>query len=277
MGTISLAAHVGGSKVLGIIPKALTATNITWMTVGTEIQVSTMHERIYKMLEKSDAFIALPGGYGTLEKKFQMLSWSQLNIHRKPIGLLNVNNFFDGLLSFLNHAVEQNFISHSARQLLVSASTADELIDKLQRFVHAPDPVMVQIDWSEQGSKKRSYQQSPIQNFSGSYLGLKHNYSAFGDQPNKLLVDRPRTPENLLLETAYTWVCNLFVVTHYYIPTRRFELLQADHRHDIGPLVVAVEPEEDPVENTEEDSKGLDDYIPLSYSPELMDPEDLDP
>ncbi|KAF3453077.1 hypothetical protein FNV43_RR03511 [Rhamnella rubrinervis] len=157
MGTVSLAAHVGGSKVLGIIPKALTATNITGMTVGTEIQVSTMHERISKMLEKSDAFIALPGGYGTLEEIFQMLSWSQLNIHRKPIGLLNVNNFFDGLLSFLNHAVEQNFISHSARQLLVSASTADELIDKLQHFVHAPDPVMAQLDWSEQGSKKRRF------------------------------------------------------------------------------------------------------------------------
>ncbi|KAF3457800.1 hypothetical protein FNV43_RR02460 [Rhamnella rubrinervis] len=140
---------MGGSNVLGIIPKTLTATNITGMTVGMEIQVSTMHERISKMLEKSDAFIALPGGYGTLEKNFQMLSWSQLNIHRKLIGLLNVNNFFDGLLSFLNYAVEQNFISHSARQLLVSASTADELIDKPQRFVHAPDPVMAQLDWSE--------------------------------------------------------------------------------------------------------------------------------
>ncbi|KAF3440993.1 hypothetical protein FNV43_RR19279 [Rhamnella rubrinervis] len=111
-----------------------------------------MHERISKMLEKFDAFIALIGGYGSLEEIFQMLSWSQLNIHRKPIGLLNVNNFFDGLLSFLNHVVEQNFISHSARQLLVSASTADELIDKLQHFVHAPDLVMAHIDWSEQGT-----------------------------------------------------------------------------------------------------------------------------
>ncbi|KAF3432276.1 hypothetical protein FNV43_RR27015 [Rhamnella rubrinervis] len=74
MGTVSLAAHVEGSKVLNIIPKALTATNITGMTVGTEIQVSTMHERISKMLEKSDAFIALPWGYDTLEEIFQMLS-----------------------------------------------------------------------------------------------------------------------------------------------------------------------------------------------------------
>ncbi|KAF3456044.1 hypothetical protein FNV43_RR00687 [Rhamnella rubrinervis] len=71
--------------------------------------------------------------------------------------LLNVNNFFDGLLTFLDHAVEHNFISHSARQILVSVSTADELIDKLRRFVHEPDPVMAKLDWSERGSKKRRF------------------------------------------------------------------------------------------------------------------------
>ncbi|KAF3434643.1 hypothetical protein FNV43_RR21728 [Rhamnella rubrinervis] len=142
MEVVSLATYVGGSNILGIIPRALTTPNITGLTVRREIQVSTMHERISKMLEKSDAFIALPGDYGTLEEIFQLVSWSQLNIHRKPIGLLNVNKFFDGLLSFLDHVVEQNFISHLVRQIFVSASTADELIDKLQHFVHAPDPVM---------------------------------------------------------------------------------------------------------------------------------------
>ncbi|KAF3432519.1 hypothetical protein FNV43_RR27259 [Rhamnella rubrinervis] len=99
MGVVSLVAHVGGSNVLGIIPKALTIPNITRMTVGREIQVSTMYERISKMLEKSDTFIALPDGY--------------------------------------------------ARQILVSALTTDELIDKLQSFVHELDPVMAQLDWSE--------------------------------------------------------------------------------------------------------------------------------
>ena len=82
------------------------------------------------MLTKYDAFIALLGDYGTLEEIFQIVSWAQLNIHQKLIGLLNVNNFFDGLLSFLDHAVEQKFIPHSTRQLLISASTVDELIDK---------------------------------------------------------------------------------------------------------------------------------------------------
>ena len=155
MGAVSTAAYLGGSQVLGIIPKAFTVKNITGMTVGEELQVSSMHERMAHMLTKSDAFIALPGGYGTLEEIFQIISWAQLNIHQKPIGLLNVNNFFDGLLSFLDHAVEQKFIPHSARRLLISASTADELIDKLHAFVYVSDPVMALMDWAEDKSKKR--------------------------------------------------------------------------------------------------------------------------
>ncbi|XVE71159.1 hypothetical protein DITRI_Ditri10aG0128000 [Diplodiscus trichospermus] len=70
-----------------------------------------MHERLLKIMEFGDAFIALPGGFGTLEELFQIISWVQLNIHQKPIGVLNVNGFFDGLLSFLDHAVEQKFIT----------------------------------------------------------------------------------------------------------------------------------------------------------------------
>ena len=109
------------------------------------------------MLEKSDAFIALPGGFGTLEEVFQIISWAQLNIHNKPIGLLNVNNFFDGLLSFLDHAVEQKFIPPSARGILISSSTVDDLINKLQTSFHEPDPEMAQLDWSEQSNKKRRF------------------------------------------------------------------------------------------------------------------------
>ena len=107
------------------------------------------------MLTKFDAFIALPGGYGTLEEIFQIISWTQLNIHQKLIGLFNINNFFDDLLSFLDHAVEQKFISPLARRLLISASTADELIDKLQAFVYVSDPVMALMNWAEDKSKKR--------------------------------------------------------------------------------------------------------------------------
>ena len=148
MGCVSGSAYVGGSQVLGIIPKALAVKNITGKTVGEELQVSSMHERIANMLHNADAFIALPGGFGTLEEIFQITSWAQLNIHQKPIGLLNVNNFFDGLLTFLDQAVEQDFISQTSRRILVTGSTAEELIDKLQSFVYKPESGATQIDWS---------------------------------------------------------------------------------------------------------------------------------
>ncbi|XVE95674.1 hypothetical protein REPUB_Repub02eG0119000 [Reevesia pubescens] len=110
MGCIATAAHLGGSKVLGVIPSALAIGNTTRKTVRDEILVSDIHERINIMIANADAFIALPGGFETLEEIFQIASWSQLNIHQKPIGILNVNGFYDSLFSFLNHDVEQRFI-----------------------------------------------------------------------------------------------------------------------------------------------------------------------
>ena len=105
-----------------------------------------MHERLAQMLYLFYAFIALPGGFGTLEEIFHIATWAQLNIQKKPIGLLNVNNFYNGMSSFLDHAVEQKFIPQSMRHILLSASSAEKLIDKLQGFVHEPDPIAAQID-----------------------------------------------------------------------------------------------------------------------------------
>ncbi|XVF44465.1 hypothetical protein PTKIN_Ptkin02bG0123100 [Pterospermum kingtungense] len=113
-----------------------------------------MHERLLMMMELSDAFIALPGGFGTLEELFQMISWAQLNIHSKPIGVLNINGFFNGLLSFVDHAVEQKFITQRARKILISATTADELVDKLQGFRFEPDPALSKLKWSPLSSQK---------------------------------------------------------------------------------------------------------------------------
>ena len=155
MGCVSTAAHLGGNRVLGLIPEALAKPDLTGTTVGDEFKVASMHERMARMLSNSDAFIALPGSFGTLEEIFQIASWAQLNIHRKPIGLLNVDGFFNCLLCFLKHAVYQGFISNAARKILVVASTADELIDKLQAFVYEPDPATIQIDWSDDSHKKR--------------------------------------------------------------------------------------------------------------------------
>ncbi|XVF17396.1 hypothetical protein REPUB_Repub10bG0118400 [Reevesia pubescens] len=107
------------------------------------------------MIANADAFIALPGGFGTLEEIFQNASWSQLNIHQKSIGILNVNGFYDSLFSFLNHDVEQRFISQATRQILVTATTPEQLLDQLQAFVPQRDPAMALLNWEKGSSSKK--------------------------------------------------------------------------------------------------------------------------
>ncbi|XVF01948.1 hypothetical protein REPUB_Repub04eG0133500 [Reevesia pubescens] len=107
------------------------------------------------MVANTDAFIALPGGFETLEEIFQIASWSQLNIHQKSIGILNVNSFYDSLFSFLDHALEQKFISQATRQILVTATTPEQLLDQLQAFVPNHDPTMALLNWEEDGSSKK--------------------------------------------------------------------------------------------------------------------------
>ncbi|XVF31695.1 hypothetical protein REPUB_Repub17cG0014200 [Reevesia pubescens] len=101
MGCVATAAQLGGSQNLGIIPRALARRNIIGKTIGNEILVSCMHERMNIMMENADAFIALPSGFGALEEIFQIASWAQLNIHKKPIAVLNVNGFYDVCFFFL--------------------------------------------------------------------------------------------------------------------------------------------------------------------------------
>ncbi|XVF04633.1 hypothetical protein REPUB_Repub05bG0101200 [Reevesia pubescens] len=155
MGCVATATHLGGSKVLGVIPRALAIGNTAGKTVGDEILVSCIHERINIMIANADAFIALPCGFGTLEEIFQIASWSQLNIHQKPIVILNVNGFYDSLFSFLNHAVEQKFISQATRQIIVTATNPEQLLDQLQAFVPNHDPAMALLNWKEDGSSKK--------------------------------------------------------------------------------------------------------------------------
>jgi len=107
------------------------------------------------MFNHADAFIALPGVLGTLEEIFHIFSWAELHIHHKPIGLLNVNGFYDNLSSFLDHVVEQNFLTSSARQIIISAATAEQLIDQLQSFIPVIDPAMSRINWSTKESRKK--------------------------------------------------------------------------------------------------------------------------
>jgi uncharacterized protein (TIGR00730 family) len=108
---VSIATFLGGSQVLGVVPKALAKEDIIGKIIGEELQVSRMSNQMNAMFNHSDAFIALPRGLGTLEEIFHISSWAQLHIHHKPIGLLNVNGFYDNLLSFLDQAVEQKFLT----------------------------------------------------------------------------------------------------------------------------------------------------------------------
>ncbi|XVF31968.1 hypothetical protein REPUB_Repub17cG0041300 [Reevesia pubescens] len=106
MGCVAIVAHLGGSQVLGIIHRALTTSNIIGKIVGEEIVVLCMHEHMKTMLHNAYAFIALPGDFGTLEEIFQIASCTQLDIYPNPIGMLNVNGFYNNLFSFLDHVVK---------------------------------------------------------------------------------------------------------------------------------------------------------------------------
>ncbi|XVE62165.1 hypothetical protein DITRI_Ditri06bG0096600 [Diplodiscus trichospermus] len=112
MGCVSTVVHVGGSHVLGIIPTALAEGNFAGKTIGEELRVPTMQDRIWKILDNSDAFIALSGDIGTLEKIFQIAYWAQLNIHHKPIGLLNVDGRIPAVLGIYSINVVHSALLH---------------------------------------------------------------------------------------------------------------------------------------------------------------------
>ncbi|XVF06630.1 hypothetical protein REPUB_Repub06bG0066200 [Reevesia pubescens] len=139
MGCVATATHLRGSQVLGVILKALAIRNTIGKIVRDEIMVSCLHERMNIMIENVDAFIAPPGGFETLKKIFQIASWSQLKIPQKLIGILNANGFYDNLFSFFNHVMEQRFISQATHQILVTATTSDQLLDQRQAFTPKHD------------------------------------------------------------------------------------------------------------------------------------------
>ncbi|KAJ0484268.1 putative LOG family protein [Helianthus annuus] len=101
-------------------------------TLGDVKLVLNMHQRKAEMTRQADAFIALPGGYGTLEELLEVITWAQLGIHQKPVGLLNVDGYYNSLLSFIDNPVNEGFISPNARSIIVSAQTAHELLSKLE-------------------------------------------------------------------------------------------------------------------------------------------------
>ncbi|OEL21233.1 putative cytokinin riboside 5'-monophosphate phosphoribohydrolase LOGL1 [Dichanthelium oligosanthes] len=134
MGLIAQTVLDGGRSVLGVIPRALMPLEISGASVGEVKVVSDMHERKAEMAQQADAFIALPGGYGTMEELLEMITWSQLGIHDKPVGLLNVDGYYDPLLMLFDKGATEGFIKQDCRDIIVSAPTVHELLKKLECF-----------------------------------------------------------------------------------------------------------------------------------------------
>ncbi|OEL25468.1 putative cytokinin riboside 5'-monophosphate phosphoribohydrolase LOGL5 [Dichanthelium oligosanthes] len=147
MGLISRAVHNGGGHVLGVVPKAVLPRELIGDTPGELKAVSGMHQRKAEMARNSDAFIALPGGYGTLEELLEVITWAQLGIHSKPVGLLNVDGYYDSLLSFVDKAVEEGFVTPAARHIVVAARTPHDLFAKLEDYVPVHDAAEPKLTW----------------------------------------------------------------------------------------------------------------------------------
>jgi uncharacterized protein (TIGR00730 family) len=140
MGVIADAALEAGAEVIGVIPEVLMIREVTHPGLTDLRVVDTMHERKALMNELSDAFIAMPGGFGTLDELFEAITWAQLGLHRKPIGILNIDGYYDGLLAFLEHAAAEAFILPVYLQLLTVATDPEHL---LQRVLEYQPPLIV--------------------------------------------------------------------------------------------------------------------------------------
>ena len=134
MGAIADAALDAGGEVVGVIPQALVDREIAHTGLTDLHVVGSMHERKAKMAELADGFIALPGGMGTLEELFEVYTWTQLGLHSKPLGLLDVRGYYAQLAGFLDHAVAERFVTAEHREMLVVEERAEAMIEAFRRW-----------------------------------------------------------------------------------------------------------------------------------------------
>ncbi|MEM1134934.1 MAG: TIGR00730 family Rossman fold protein [Bacteroidota bacterium] len=134
MGFIADACLSKGGKVIGLIPRFLTAKEIDHKGLTQLLQVDSMHERKQKMADIADAFIALPGGMGTMDELCEIVTWSQLGLHQKPIGILNIKGYFDSFIKFMDHMVTQRFLSEDNRKIVVTDNDPKKLLEKMKRY-----------------------------------------------------------------------------------------------------------------------------------------------
>ena len=138
MGEVAREVLAGGGKVTGVIPQSIADQEVAFLELDDLIVVNSMHERKARMAELADGYIALPGGYGTFEEYFEVLTWAQLGMHAKPCGLLNVENYYGQLLAFLDHAVQEMFIHAPHREMILSAVDSSDLIDQMTAYDKTP-------------------------------------------------------------------------------------------------------------------------------------------
>lgn len=148
MGILARTAEEHGCHVTSVIPRSLMTRELTGALIGEPVIVDTMLQRKTIMAQRSDAFITMPGGFGTLDEFFEMITWGQLGIHAKPLGILNVAGYYDALLQMIDHAVAEGFIRPKHRKLIVDSADPDELLTKLETQ-DLPDGLVKWMDIDE--------------------------------------------------------------------------------------------------------------------------------
>lgn len=138
MGVIADAVLQEGGKVTGVLPRFLQAKELAHEGLTDLILVDTMHERKTKMNELSDGMLALPGGFGTLEELFEILTWGQLGLHKKPVAILNINGFYDSLIQLIQVMVDNGFLKQLNREMLLTDENIDKILDKMENY-EAPE------------------------------------------------------------------------------------------------------------------------------------------
>jgi uncharacterized protein (TIGR00730 family) len=134
MGTIADAVLAGGGEVVGVIPRALVLKEVAHEKLSELRIVDSMHERKALMADLADGFIALPGGYGTLDEFCEILTWAQLGLHQKPCGVLNVGGYYDHFIQLLDHAVQEEFLKRAHRAILLTERDGETLLDAMLHY-----------------------------------------------------------------------------------------------------------------------------------------------
>lgn len=147
MGVLADAVLAAGGEITGVIPRTLWEREVGHRGLNALRIVDTMHERKALMAELADGFVALPGGIGTLDEFFEIWTWAQLGVHRKPCGLLNVRRYFDPLLAFLRHTVEQEFLRRDYHEMMLTSADVDELLATMTAYAAPTVP-----KWLDRGA-----------------------------------------------------------------------------------------------------------------------------